>query len=308
MRYHYQERLTPNDSSYLILEFVPNGELFEHLVKKGRLPMEEALQYFQQIISAVDYCHRFNIAHRDLKPENLLLDSDNNIKVADFGMAAWEGGDNMLETSCGSPHYASPEVVRGETYRGYKSDIWSCGVILYALLVGRLPFDDQKISRLLEKVKKGDFSMPRDIPLAAQDLLSRMLEKDVDKRITIAQILVHPWFTCRPLKSIPGLVPNAPTLEEVNRPVMSVEDIDSDIFANIRTLWHGASESETIDRLMSKEYVKHSHAQLCLTNFIGKHGRRLFITYFSSIEQEDLRITMKMSTLQPKQTQHPLLP
>jgi serine/threonine-protein kinase HSL1, negative regulator of Swe1 kinase len=93
------------------MEYVPGGELFDYLVKRGRLPLSEALHYFQQIIHAVDYCHRFNICHRDLKPENLLLDKDKNIKVADFGMAAWEAGERMLETSCGSPHYASPEIV-----------------------------------------------------------------------------------------------------------------------------------------------------------------------------------------------------
>jgi serine/threonine protein kinase len=93
------------------MEYVPGGELFDYLVKRGRLPVSEALHYFQQIIHAVDYCHRFNICHRDLKPENLLLDKDKNIKVADFGMAAWEAGERMLETSCGSPHYASPEIV-----------------------------------------------------------------------------------------------------------------------------------------------------------------------------------------------------
>ncbi len=93
------------------MEYVPGGELFDYLVQRGRLPLSEALHYFQQIIHAVDYCHRFNICHRDLKPENLLLDKDKNIKVADFGMAAWEAGERMLETSCGSPHYASPEIV-----------------------------------------------------------------------------------------------------------------------------------------------------------------------------------------------------
>jgi serine/threonine protein kinase len=97
------------------MEYVPGGELFDYLVKRGRLPISEALHYFQQIIHAVDYCHRFNICHRDLKPENLLLDKDKNIKVADFGMAAWEAGERMLETSCGSPHYASPEIVAVST-------------------------------------------------------------------------------------------------------------------------------------------------------------------------------------------------
>lgn len=93
------------------MEYVPGGELFDYLVSRGRLKEDEALHYFQQIIHAVDYCHRFNICHRDLKPENLLLDEAKNIKVADFGMAAWQAGERLLETSCGSPHYASPEIV-----------------------------------------------------------------------------------------------------------------------------------------------------------------------------------------------------
>ncbi|KAG8894363.1 Serine/threonine-protein kinase hsl1, partial [Tulasnella sp. 417] len=119
---------------YLLLEYIEGGELFDFLVSKGRLAPPEALKYFREIIYGVDYCHRFNIAHRDLKPENLLLDSNKNIKIADFGMAAMEISNGMLETSCGSPHYASPEIVAGKAYHGSASDIWSCGVVLFALL------------------------------------------------------------------------------------------------------------------------------------------------------------------------------
>ncbi|KAG8834172.1 hypothetical protein FRC18_002459 [Serendipita sp. 400] len=243
---------TSNDL-YLILEYVPNGELFDYLVARGRLSAQEALQYFQQIISAVDYCHSFNIAHRDLKPENLLLDRENNIKVADFGMAAWEGGAGMLVTSCGSPHYASPEVVEGKTYKGHISDVWSCGVILYALLVGRLPFDDENIRLLLEKVKHGRFVMPADIPVAAQDLLRRMLEKDVEKRITIKQIMTHPWFNSLPPRPVKGSIVPPPTLDTLLRPVTSRSEIDPDILANLRTLWHGSSDSQVIDALLNDE-------------------------------------------------------
>lgn len=144
-------------------------------------------RHFQSLssIAGVDYCHRFNICHRDLKPENLLLDQDRNIKIADFGMAAMERVDKLLETSCGSPHYASPEIVAGLNYHGSSSDIWSCGIILFALLTGRLPFDDENIRNLLAKVKDGRFTMPRDLPADAQDLIRRMLETDPAKRITV---------------------------------------------------------------------------------------------------------------------------
>ena len=103
---------------YLVMENVEGGELFDYLVKKTRLPEPEALIFFQQIINGIDYCHQHLISHRDLKPENLLLDARNNVKIADFGMAALQQGGNLLETSCGSPHYASPEIIRGEKYNG----------------------------------------------------------------------------------------------------------------------------------------------------------------------------------------------
>ena len=150
---------------YLILEYVEGGELFDYICENGRLSTSEALGYFQQIVSAVDYCHHFNIAHRDLKPENLLLDGNKNIKVADFGMAAWQksNSNGLLRTACGSPHYAAPEVIAGTPYNGSASDIWSCGIILFALLAGRLPFDDDDLATLLEKVKIAKFEFPSHI-------------------------------------------------------------------------------------------------------------------------------------------------
>jgi serine/threonine-protein kinase HSL1 (negative regulator of Swe1 kinase) len=157
---------------YLILEYVEGGELFDYICENGRLSTSEALGYFQQIIAAVDYCHHFNIAHRDLKPENLLLDGNKNIKVADFGMAAWQksNSNGMLRTACGSPHYAAPEVIAGTPYNGSASDIWSCGIILFALLAGRLPFDDDDLATLLEKVKIAKFEIPSHIDRQANTL------------------------------------------------------------------------------------------------------------------------------------------
>ncbi|KAG8744191.1 hypothetical protein FRC10_010657 [Ceratobasidium sp. 414] len=168
---------------FVVMEYIDGGELFDYLVERGRLPVPEALHYFQQIMYAVAYCHQFRIAHRDLKPENILLDKDKNIKVADFGMAAFVPRDSLLNTSCGSPHYASPEVVSGLAYSGNVSDVWSCGVILYALLAGRLPFDDEDIRGLLDKVREGKYVIPTDVPWPAQNLIRRMMEKDVERRI-----------------------------------------------------------------------------------------------------------------------------
>lgn len=180
---------------YLILEHVSGGELFDYLVKKGRLTPKEARKFFRQIISALDFCHSHSICHRDLKPENLLLDDKNNIKIADFGMASLQPAGSMLETSCGSPHYACPEVIRGEKYDGRRADVWSCGVILYALLVGALPFDDDNLRQLLEKVKRGVFHIPHFVPPDCQSLLRGMIEVNPDKRLTLSDINKHPWVT-----------------------------------------------------------------------------------------------------------------
>ncbi|XP_021431092.2 serine/threonine-protein kinase BRSK2-like isoform X3 [Oncorhynchus mykiss] len=183
-----------NKYLYLVLEHVSGGELFDYLVKKGRLTPKEARKFFRQIISALDFCHSHSICHRDLKPENLLLDEKNDIRIADFGMASLQVGDSLLETSCGSPHYACPEVIRGEKYDGRRADVWSCGVILFALLVGALPFDHDNLRQLLEKVKSGVFHMPHFIPPDCQALLKGMIEVDPDKRLKLEAVQKHSWY------------------------------------------------------------------------------------------------------------------
>ncbi|KAG1898528.1 kinase-like domain-containing protein [Suillus fuscotomentosus] len=188
---------------YLVLEYVEGGELFDFLVNRGRLPPLEALSFFKQIVYGLNYAHTFSIIHRDLKPENILIHSLKPplIKLADWGMAAFAPPALQLETSCGSPHYASPEIVNGLKYRGNATDIWSCGVILFALLTGRLPFDDKNVRILLSKVKAGKYDIPAYIDPQAKDLLTRMLVVDVNRRITIPEIMAHPWFN----KPTPGL-------------------------------------------------------------------------------------------------------
>lgn len=175
---------------YLILEYVEGGELFDFLVNRGRLASAEALAYFKQIIYGLNYAHAFSIIHRDLKPENILIHSLNPplVKIADWGMAAFAPPSLELETSCGSPHYASPEIVHGHKYEGTATDIWSCGVILFALLTGRLPFDDKNVRTLLSKVKAGKYDLPIWVDAQARDLVNRMLVVDVHKRITVRDL------------------------------------------------------------------------------------------------------------------------
>lgn len=183
---------------FLVMEFVDGLELFEYLVRRGALPVPEALAFFQQIICGLEYCHNRLICHRDLKPENLLLDRHYNIKIADFGMTSLNPPGRLLETSCGSPHYCDPMVVSGEKYDGLKADIWSCGVILYAMVTGRLPFDDDNIQRLLQKVQLGHYHLPSDLPDELRDLIKSMLTIDPSKRITLEQIKEHNWFNSIP--------------------------------------------------------------------------------------------------------------
>ncbi|XP_077444614.1 serine/threonine-protein kinase BRSK2-like isoform X7 [Stigmatopora argus] len=218
---------------YLVLEHVSGGELFDYLVKKGRLTPKEARKFFRQIISALDFCHSYSICHRDLKPENLLLDDKNNIRIADFGMASLQVGENLLETSCGSPHYACPEVIRGEKYDGRKADAWSCGVILFALLVGALPFDDDNLRNLLEKVKLGIFHMPHFIPPECQNLLKGMIEVDASKRLTLEQIQKHMWYLAG--KNEPE--PEQPLPRKVAiRLLATADEIDPDVLESMHSL------------------------------------------------------------------------
>lgn len=235
---------------YLIMEYVEGGELFDHLVHVGRLDVDTARDYFRQIMFGVDHCHSFNICHRDLKPENLLLSKDKRqVKIADFGMAALQHSGRMLETSCGSPHYASPEIVSGKRYVGTATDIWSCGIILFALLCARLPFDDPNMSTLLQKVKDGRFDFPRDIrDEAAKDLVRRMLVVDPRKRYTMIQIFHHPWFTNFGRLSSTNPVPVVADAGPIDLPTFWEDD---DIFRGLTYLFQGYSKEQLKAELCS---------------------------------------------------------
>ncbi|KAF5368655.1 hypothetical protein D9757_010219 [Collybiopsis confluens] len=239
---------------YLVLEFVEGGELFDYLVNRGKLPEPDAICFFKQIIYGLNYAHTFSIIHRDLKPENILISSLSppRIKIVDWGMAAFAPPSLQLETSCGSPHYASPEIVNGHKYTGNATDIWSCGVILYALLTGRLPFDHKDVKALLGKVKAGKYEMPSNIDPSAQDLISKMLVIDSTERITIPEILAHPWLNTSPaarrhlsleFPPDPVLPPSPSTL---SRPISDPTGIDPDILFSLKIIWGRHANSDAI--------------------------------------------------------------
>ncbi|KAK4415075.1 CBL-interacting serine/threonine-protein kinase [Sesamum alatum] len=181
---------------YFAMEFVRGGELFAKIAK-GRLREEPARNYFQQLISAIDFCHSRGVYHRDLKPENLLLDEEGNLKVTDFGLSAFSdhlSQDGLLHTTCGTPAYVAPEVIGKKGYDGAKADIWSCGVILYVLLAGFLPFQDDNIMSMYRKIYRGDFKCPPWFSPEARKLITKMLDPNPSTRISIAKIMDSPWF------------------------------------------------------------------------------------------------------------------
>ncbi|KAM8714187.1 hypothetical protein ACLKA7_014342 [Drosophila subpalustris] len=180
---------------YLVTEYAPNGEIFDHLVANGRMKEPEAARVFTQLISAVHYCHLRGVVHRDLKAENVLLDKDMNIKLADFGFSNHYEEGSPLRTWCGSPPYAAPEVFQGLEYDGPKSDIWSLGVVLYALVCGALPFDGKTILELKSRVVLGKFRIPFFMSQECEHLIRNMLVVEPDRRYTIKQIIKHRWLS-----------------------------------------------------------------------------------------------------------------
>ncbi|XP_026413518.1 CBL-interacting protein kinase 32-like isoform X1 [Papaver somniferum] len=210
---------------FIVLEFITGGELFDKIVNHGRMIEDEARRYFQQLINAVDYCHSRGVYHRDLKPENLLLDVHGNLKISDFGLSAISQhvqDDGLLHTTCGTPNYVAPEVLKDKGYDGAKADLWSCGVILFVLLSGYLPFDDSNLMNLYKKVSLfhvkttllisaaatspclnyslyvqisvAEFTCPPWLSFDARKLITRILDPDSETRITIPELLEDPWF------------------------------------------------------------------------------------------------------------------
>nr|GLL24492.1 SNF1-related protein kinase catalytic subunit alpha KIN11-like [Ipomoea trifida] len=179
---------------YVVMEYMKCGELFDYITQKGRIHEDEARHFFQQIISGVEHCHRCKIVHRDLKPENLLLDAKLNVKIADFGLGNTMCDGHFLKTSCGTPNYAAPEVISERLYAGPEVDVWSCGVILYAILCGRLPFDDDNFPALYRRIKNGNYPVPGHLSSGANDLIAKILVTDPVSRISIPEIRQHSWF------------------------------------------------------------------------------------------------------------------
>ncbi|MCO5591546.1 hypothetical protein L7F22_045532 [Adiantum nelumboides] len=193
------EIMASKSKIYFVLEYVSGGELFNRIAEKGRLKEDEARKYFQQLINAVDFCHSRGVYHRDLKPENLLLDSHLNLKVSDFGLSALPQQlreDGLLHTTCGTPNYVAPEVIVHKGYDGAKADLWSCGVILFVLMAGYLPFDDSNLMNLYRKIHRADLRFPPWFSYGARKLITRILNPNPKLLLVTPALSPAPWASC----------------------------------------------------------------------------------------------------------------
>ena len=179
---------------YIIMEYCKYGELFNHIIQRKKLSEKESSFFYYQLINGLEYIHSNGIVHRDLKPENLLITKGSILKIIDFGLSNFFSGENLLKTPCGSPCYASPEMVSGKKYNGFYIDIWSTGIILFAMLCGFLPFDDENNSILFKKIEECKIEYPNFISKNVKSLLKRILVNDPNKRIKISEIKKHSFY------------------------------------------------------------------------------------------------------------------
>lgn len=197
-----------SDKIILVMEYASGGELYDYINRKNGLSTSEARRFFRQIVSAVHYLHMHNIVHRDLKLENIVLDKNGNVKIADFGLSNIYADDHMLNTFCGSPLYASPEIVNGQPYSGPEVDCWSLGVLLYTFVYGAMPFDGSDFQRLRRQITDGNYMEPRK-PSDATGLIRHLLTPDPKKRATIEAICRHWWinlgYDCTPIEQYPPI-------------------------------------------------------------------------------------------------------
>ncbi|ELA41673.1 CAMK/CAMKL/KIN1 protein kinase [Vittaforma corneae ATCC 50505] len=179
---------------FLVFEYVKGNQLYDIILKETRISEERARKYFRQVLSAIDYIHRNSIVHRDLKIENIIIDHNDNVKLLDFGLSNFYDNKNFLKTFCGSLYFAAPELLLGHTYNGPEVDIWSLGVILYVMLCGKVPFDDESVRELQNKIKVASFEYTVSLSKHAQELISNMIVPDVAKRFTLPEIIGSKWI------------------------------------------------------------------------------------------------------------------
>lgn len=292
------EVLASQTKIYIIQEFVTGGELFDKIVHLGRLSENEARRYFQQLIDAIAHCHSKGVYHRDLKPENLLLDFQGNLKVSDFGLSALpQQGVELLYTTCGTPNYVAPEVLGNRGYDGAAADVWSCGIILYVLMAGYLPFDETDLPTLYTKIKAAEFSCPLWFSPGATSLIRKIIDPNPQTRIKIEGIKRDPWFR-KNYMAVRAKADEVVNLDDIRAVFDDIEDafvseksVDSEsgplvmnAFEMI-TLSQGLNLSALFDR--RQDYVKRQ------TRFVSRQPAKVII---ETIEAAAESLCLKVNT------------
>lgn len=186
--------LKDENNFYIFMEYYPNGSLLNYIIKKRRIKENEAKGIMYQIFDALEYIHSQGVCHRDLKPENIIIDNSGHIRISDFGFSQFVDQNNLVKTACGSPCYVSPEVVSGEKYNGLIADVWSAGVVLYAVVTGMLPWTKKSVKEILYQIRKGEYKIPRFVSEQCRNLISLLIKVDPLERISLKEAKNHTWF------------------------------------------------------------------------------------------------------------------
>ena len=310
----YDVKETPT-SLYIIMEYISGRELFDYIIYNKKLSELEACKFYQQIISGIEYLGKIKVVHRDIKPENLLLDNKNNIKIVDFGLSNSYPKNELLSTACGSPCYAAPEMINGEKYYGLKVDIWSSGIVLYAMLCGYLPFEESDNEKLYKKITEGKFKIPNFLSDSAKDILHRILNVDPKSRLTIPEMKKHPWFNLinPKLNMSEGLLLNkviVPIDENiiykmVNEYKFNGEEVRTNLLLNnhnhITTTYFLIlnkklrNGEKTIGNMKSKEFIRYIHSPVNLLSHYNNNMKKIvqlrakLINNKSEFDEKDIK-------------------
>lgn len=280
--------LQDDNNYYIFLEFCPNGELFQYIVDHKKLHEDEASILTRQIINCLIYIHSLGIVHRDIKPENLLLDSHNCIKLTDFGLSRFIGLNGLVETPCGSPCYASPECLSGKPYDGKKSDIWSLGVIVYAMVTGQLPWTKRNQTALFQQIKTGEYTIPTYLTDKCVSFISGLLTVDASRRLTLENALKHPWLRSRgedkPVQCPLRIV----SIKQVdNIFCQNFDEISSFISSLSKSLLHLNCQSEK--QFMIKQLKKYLNNSDSTANKRPQSQKTIKVTQQEKIKSNDLK-------------------
>lgn len=276
---------------YMIIDFCGGGELFDYIIKHDHLEEPLAAMIFEQIVSAIAYCHSYGVAHRDLKPENILIDKFPRVKVSDFGLCGFIDNQQLMKTFCGSPTYCAPECLAKVQYDGRLSDVWSLGVILYAMVTGNNPWNSSNTTAMLHQIMSATYEIPSNLSSECADLITQMLQREANNRIKIDDILEHPWIKektkCKIPMPKPAMVPkDAPAIPSLNGLTMEQISVASKQSSQISS--HGVfSPFETTDTDVSDE----SEGRLPLANMKQPSMPALICVRSASIGNFKARIT-----------------